>query len=293
MIICTRYISTLGQPQIAMIIFAAVLGIVFLGSSATAFAVSNTNIQFRAGHKSDELKIATVLAKELMNPLGVEAGRFIVAIDNNSAKGKNTPIGWAQIKPLGKATMQRNPKQFNARPGSYDLEKDLDDAMLDEFENDDSIKVPVGLSSLPWTEEYQEMEEAVRNREKRREELRASFRNDAKVLQLYELSSVYVEREYRGQGIGTELVRRVVHRRITDEPPCAPSNIYCLTLATTADWYKQNFGMEIVPKTDIPKPMTFEVTAGNIITKLIGAQLVCMQGTTKTSELCSQSSSLI
>ena len=134
------------------------------------------------------------------------------------------------------------------------------------------------------------MEEAVQYRDQRREFLRQQRQAEVEVLQLYELSSVYVESAFRGQGIGTELVRRVVGEKLADGT-VLPSSIYLLTLATTVDWYKQNFGFEVVTGNDIPSSMALEVTAGNIITKLIGAQLCCMRGTTNTVELCKQTTS--
>ena len=131
------------------------------------------------------------------------------------------------------------------------------------------------------------MDNSVKDRDKKREELRATRGKELERMQLFELSSVYVDVSYRGQGIGTELVKRVLRKRLLEsQKPCLPSTIYCLTLATTVDWYRDNFGFETVPSTDIPAPMALEVTAGNIITKLIGARLCCMRGTPKTLEIC-------
>ena len=256
---------------------------------------SQNNIQYRQGAPKDEMKIAATLAKELMNPLGIQGDRFIVATDASSTSDNNV-IGWAQVKPLGKPTtsnIQRDPSQYNARPGSYSLDQEIDDAMWDDFDQDDSIQVPVGWASLPWTPEYRALQQAVKDRDEKRKALRQQ-REAALLLQqqqLWELSSVYVEAPYRHQGIGTELVRRVLRQRLlpaADQqqqllpPPSLPTSIYCLTLATTAPWYEDNFGFEIVSSSDVPAPMALEVAAGSIITKLIGAQLCCMRGTDKT-----------
>jgi GNAT superfamily N-acetyltransferase len=252
-----------------------------------SFSIKNDakKIQYRNGRKSDELKISSTMIKELMNPLGIQADRFVVA---TTTTANDDPVGWAQIRPLGKAQLLRDPSRFNAPPGSYDIEQEVDDAMWDDFENDDSIQVPVGLASLPWTKEYRAMMEAVKDRDQRREELRARRERELTKLQLWELASVYVEPAYRGQGIGTELVRRVLKRHFQQNSnPQAPANVYCLTLANTTKWYEQNFGFEIVSaKKDIPKAMALEVAAGNVITKLIGAQLCCMRGTPKMLKLC-------
>ena len=284
---CSATTRIVYHDQIRQIMLSAFVTVVLLlsMSDSTGALSFGPNIQFRNGQSRDGLKIASTMAKELMNPLGIQTDRFVVAVDAAS-QNNNSPIGWAQIRPLEKETSaQRDPKRFNAPPGSYDLEQDVDDAMLDEFENDDSIQVPVGLASLPWTKEYREMEEAVQNRSKRREEIRSELKKQADASQLYELSSVYVEPAYRGQGIGTELVNRVLKRKISaGRESCVPSNIYLLTLATTAKWYQENFGFEVVENSnDIPKQMAFEMAAGSLITKIIGAQLTCMRGTSKTS----------
>ncbi|CAB9531829.1 Acetyltransferase (GNAT) family [Seminavis robusta] len=185
---------------------------------------SSTSIFYRQGQKSDELKIATALAKELMNPLGVKIERFVVATDTS-----NNVIGWAQIKPLGELTSsRRDPSKFGSGRGSLDLDQNE---------------------------------------------------------QLWELSSVYVESSFRGQGIGSELVKRILRNRIVEDG-YLPTSIYLLTLATTVDWYRDNFAFESVSSSDIPGPMAFEVTTGNFITKLIGAQLCCMQGTQQTLDIC-------
>mmetsp|Transcript_32675 Transcript_32675/g.54742 ORF Transcript_32675/g.54742 Transcript_32675/m.54742 type:complete len:271 (-) Transcript_32675:692-1504(-) len=238
---------------------------------------SKNNIVYRQGQKSDQLQIVTTLAKEFMNPLGIDTDRFIVATTNDAI------IGWAQTKPLGQAA-SRDPSSYNSRPGSYDLEKDVDDAMWEDFENDNSIQVPVGLASLPWTKEYRAMERAVQNRDTKREQIRARQQQDLDLLQLWELSSVYVLKEYRRKGIGTELVRRVLRDRL--EKKTLPTSIYLLTLKTTTDWYREKFAFEEVTGTDIPGSMALEVTAGNFLTKMMGAQLCCMRGTSKTPELC-------
>ncbi|CAB9527516.1 expressed unknown protein [Seminavis robusta] len=244
-------------------------------------AFSSSTVFYRQGQKSDELKIATTLAKELMNPLGVQSERFVVATDSS-----NNVIGWAQIKLLGElASSQRDPSKFDSRPGSVDLEQELDEAMWEEFEKNDNIQVPIGFKSFPWTKEYRAMEQGVKDRDQRRAELRAQRERELQNEQLWELSSVYVESSFRGQGIGSELVKRILRKRIVEDG-YLPTSIYLLTLATTVDWYQDNFAFESVSSSDIPAPMAFEVTAGNFITKLIGAQLCCMQGTQQTLEIC-------
>jgi len=273
--------------------------------TVATFSASSTiqqnNIQYRQGMPHDELKIASTLLKELMNPLGIKGNRFVVATDlasSDTRRSKNPIIGWAQIKPLGTA-QQRDPSIYDARAGSYSLDQDVDDTMWDSFEQDESIRVPVGFKSLPWTKEYRAMQEAVKDRDTKRQRLRQEIEAELEAdprAQLWELSSVYVEPAYRSRGIGTELVRQVLRQRLvgkdnkqTKKQPTlqtVPGNIYCLTLSKTAPWYKENFGFELVSDKDVPAPMAFEVTAGNVITKLIGSQLCCMRGTDKTLDLC-------
>lgn len=242
---------------------------------------STSRIRYQIGQTRHQMQIATTLAKQLMNPLDIQTDRFVVATSSNGDL-----IGWAQLKPTGSLMIQ-DASRYDARPGSYDLEREVDDAMWDEFEQDNSFQIPTGLASLPWTKEYQHMQNAAGDRQKRREKIRIAREKDRKGLQLYELSSVYVNPGYRRQGIGKELVRRVLRRRLMeDASPSHPSCVYLLTLKTTSDWYHQHFAFEIVDAGDIPSSMVFEVMAGNMITKLIGAELCCMRGTFKTAELC-------
>jgi N-acetylglutamate synthase-like GNAT family acetyltransferase len=201
-----------------------------------------------------------------MNPLGVNAECFVVATLNDR------PIGWAQIRPLG--TKQRDPSKYNASPGSFDIERDVDDAMWEEFVQDEKAIVPVGLASLPWTKEYRAFAEAAR----KRRECRAAILEREKVHapMFYELASVYVLPEFRGKGIGKELINRVLQRHEDRGRPV--SDVYLLTLTTTVSWYYDSFGFEVVPEEEVPAQMAFEIAAGKLITRLIGAKLCCMRG---------------
>lgn len=249
----------------------------------------DSTIRYQPGQKRHEFKIATTLAKELMNPLGINAERFIVATTTTTDKDDGQPlvVGWAQLKPLGNSDAVQDPNQYDAPPGSYDIEQEVDDSMLDEFEDDTSIQVPNGAASFPWTKEYRDMERGVQERKKRRDQLLRQTKKERALQQLYELSSVYVMPEYRSRGIGSELVRRVLRRQLVEQyaPPSQSCRIYCLTLATTAPWYTENFGFEKVEGNDIPASMAMEVMAGNLITNVIGAELCCMRGSNKTIDL--------
>jgi ribosomal protein S18 acetylase RimI-like enzyme len=229
---------------------------------------SSSKVQFRPGTQSDSWPIALKLAQELMNPLGVvgNGSRFVVAYTAEQPR-----IGWAQIRPISSSARQEAA-----------IQKETDEAVWDDWEADDQIRVPVGLKSLPWTREYREFAQQARQR--RRATLLRETRRE-KPLELYELASVWVAPQFRHQGVGTELVRRTLQRHCRQKGNLA-KNIYMLTLASTAGWYRENFGFRLVSSLDdVPGPMAFEVQAGKLITGLIGAELVCMQGTEATGRL--------
>ena len=75
---------------------------------------------------------------------------------------------------------------------------------------------------------------------------------------LYELSSVWVNPEYRHQGIGSSLVKNLLDQHV--KRTGSRSNVYLVTLDSRAAWYKDQFGFEeVVDANDIPKSMSFEV----------------------------------
>jgi len=191
-----------------------------------------------------------------MNPLGVRGERFLVAFSEEQPR-----IGWAQIRPLSNEAQ---------------IQQETDEAMWDEFEANDNIEVPVGFKSLPWTPEYRKFAEAsvaAKQKQTRQAVLEQTRQETPK---LYELASVWVDPAYRGRGIGTELVRRVLQRHCKHVGPA--TNVYLLTLASTSKWYRENFGFKLVTDEGVPEQMAFEVKAGKLITGFIGAELVCMQG---------------
>ena len=242
------------QAQILVWLLSTSLPVETLG-----LVSSSLPIQYRAGTAADTLPIAWQLGRELMNPLGVQGNRFIVACNNDY----NDRLGWAQIRPLG-----------GRREA---MERETDDVMWDEFEANDTVQVPVGWQSLPWTRQYRDFAAAAAAR-RDRNTIQQEVQNEMPVL--YELASVWVHPSYRGQGIGTQLVQRVLQRHVT----CGVGpleNVYLLTLQTTTAWYRDNFGFAVVPGPYVPDAMAFEVQAGQVITALLGAQLVCMQGNTE------------
>ena len=78
----------------------------------------------------------------------IQTSNLLVAVINTKKEDDNVLVGWIEIRPLG-SNQQRSSKDYNARPGSYDMEEDVDDQMWDEFMEDDSIQVPTGWASLP------------------------------------------------------------------------------------------------------------------------------------------------
>jgi ribosomal protein S18 acetylase RimI-like enzyme len=239
----------------------------------------STNIVFRDGIPSDEWIIAIQMGKQLMNPLGIQHDRFVVAValDASTTTGKNEKrIGWAQIRPLGNTKLS-DPRSFNARPGSFNPQKEADEQIWEEFEDDKLTQPPTGFASLPWIQEYRDFaKSSVKRREKREFFLQQQREYAQQFGRLYELASVWVDPVYRKRGIGKQLVENVLQRHVANGNK--QSDVYLLTLASTSKWYRENFGFVLVPKDQIPAPMALEVSAGSFITKLIGAELVCMRG---------------
>jgi len=242
------------------------------------------------------------MAKELMNPLGISYKNFVVAED--VATGDR--VGWAQIRSLGPAGT--DPSTFDSAPGSIistigddDDDDDVDDVMWEEFEDDPSADFSSWWSTLPWTKEYKAAFHAAEERRERRAQLLEQEETTRRINnkqqeppQLWELASVYVIPERRSEGIGSDLVRSVLdqHQRQFGRGKEA---VYALTLSSTVEWYRSNFGfVQVEEETEtgtgtetetetggtgggIPKPMAFEVAVGTVITKLMGNQLVCLR----------------
>ena len=239
-------------------------------ATTTTTKSKRTNIQYRPGTSADSLGIAWQMAQEFMNPLGIDGTRFVVASTTSSNARR---IGWAQIRPLLRSGEEAA------------VQEETDDVLWDEFEQDTSLQVPVGWQSLPWTREYRAFaaQAAAKNRGKRRRDaIEQQVRQETPAL--YELASVWVDPAFRHQGMGTQLVQRVLHRHCVNETTGSSplEQVYLLTLDTTVDWYRDKFGFEPLQGLyDVPPAMQWEVQAGQIVTGMLGKQLVCMQGNTQ------------
>jgi GNAT superfamily N-acetyltransferase len=254
----------------------------------TIASLTASSVSYRRGQKADEWTIATTLAKQLMNPFSVKASRFVVATitDDRKDSPQETLVGWAQIRPLSSSTM-RDPYQYDASPGSYTLDQAVDDELWLEFEEDDSVQVPSGWASLPWTKEYRDFSQQAKKRRERRNELvqrqQQQAENDVDTLPFWELASVYVRPEFREQGIGSQLVQQCLQTHAVQNKRPIVDKVYLLTIRKRSFWYATKFAFEIVSDpSSIPKFMQLEMAAGGFISKIIGEDLCCMRATQAT-----------
>ena len=95
------YMSTTKNVMIFLIVNALFVMMtnnngptIFVGAFSSSSSLDNVN--FREGRKEDEWLISTTMMKSLMNPLNIDARRFVVAED----KEKQAVMGWAQLRPL-------------------------------------------------------------------------------------------------------------------------------------------------------------------------------------------------
>ena len=245
-------------------------------NDSSTSSIASPKVRFRPGRPTDEWTIRRTLAQEFMNPLGIQHHRFLIA---SNAQDDSETWGWAQLKPLG--SKQRDPNTYDASPGSYSVDQSIEEEIWDEFERDDSIEIPNGLASLPWTQEYKAAGEAAKKRremwEKRRAQAEAESQKEEN--RLWELSSVYVRPSFRSNGIGSALIRRLLRAHLEDSSKRSVEDIYLVTLEKTQSWYER-LGFTCVPQKEIPKQLQFEVMVGSVMTKGLGERLICMKGNT-------------
>jgi N-acetylglutamate synthase-like GNAT family acetyltransferase len=223
-------------------------------------------LSFRIGEPSDQFIITKTLVSELMNPLGLNPKRFCVAENNDGQV-----VGWGQLKPLGVAKYDAS--KYNSSPGSGRIEDSIDEDIWLEFEEDDDIDFPNGLSSLPWSPSYLKAAEAARQRREKRVLMVGKER--MKTPQMWELSSLYVFPPYRSQGVGKSIVRELFRQHLQLERDVR--QIYALTLRKTFRQFYDALGFKVVEEEDIPNQMKLELAVGRIITKILGEELVCLR----------------
>uniref|UniRef100_A0A7S1BYV7 N-acetyltransferase domain-containing protein n=1 Tax=Corethron hystrix TaxID=216773 RepID=A0A7S1BYV7_9STRA len=245
------------------------LSLINIRSSHAFGARSLDAIIYRPGTKTDELQISLTMAQNLMNPLGIDFKRFIVAASSTNEKEL---YGWAQLRPIGFSI--RDASTYNSLPGSGSIEDEIEEDIWDEFEKDE-VDFPNGFASLPWTKEYKNAAVASAKRRERRAylEKKAEKEKIRGQNQLWELASVYVLPEWRKKGIGSELTRRLMEKHT--KAGRKGKDVYLLTLDSTKSWYR-DFGFEVTDEP--PASMALEIAAGGILTKFVGGELICMRG---------------
>merc|ERR1711862_828773 len=140
----------MGKKDQSCILLQLLLIICLTGISKALSILDGSKVQYRRGLKSDQLQMQYTMTRNLMNPLGIEPNRFIVACD---ASNENKIYGWAQLRPIGSSV--KDPEQYDALDGSGSIEKEIYEEIWEDFESEE-VAFPNGFASLPWTKEYRE-----------------------------------------------------------------------------------------------------------------------------------------
>jgi len=240
-------------------------------------------VTFRRGEPSDTLPIAAALLAAFAQrksdlPLGLPLGcnplstllvqpsRHIVC----ESASDGARIGFAQLRVLA-ATREVDATTYNARPGTANMASDADDEAWDDLERD--LEELGGLKTgllLPWSDEYRKLDERAALQRARRGARVAQAAVDAQPL--WELRSVVVADEWRGVGVGSALVRRLMSAH--EGRGRQASDVYLLANERTAGWYEARFGFGRVADEAVPRQMV----AAKRLSAVLGAQLVCMRG---------------
>lgn len=97
-----------------------------------------------------------------------------------------------------------------------------------------------------------------------------------------ELASLFVLPEYRRHGVGTAIVEALLKRH--DAAAAANRDVCLLTLKPTVLFYEPH-GFRIVGDISMmPKTIQVEFAAGNLVSLLLGNDLVCMVRSSSKSE---------
>ena len=224
-------------------------------------------VVFRPGEFRDTIPIASRLLRMKMNPLSIDHERFIVCESGGQR------IGFGQIRKLSDSR-DPDPTAFDARPGTASIAADVDDEAWDDLEREwDSLPKGFAGIMLPWDPSYKQLDKRAALQQAKRKARLAQA--EAEAQPLWELASVYVDDTWRGRGVGSALVNRLLARHA--DQGRAKSDTYLLTLSPTAGWY-ESLGFRRVPRADVPRPMALELAAGEALSAVLGNELVCMRG---------------
>ena len=116
----------------------------------------------------------------------------------------------------------------------------------------------------------------------------------------YELASLVVREDMRGNGIGTALVNELLERHkakilagVADPDAMVLPDVFLLTLKSSTPFYSRMGFLEI-PVSMAPMGMQMEAAAGGIVAKMSGGELTCMRYKFPATELkCSGSGTVL
>jgi len=116
----------------------------------------------------------------------------------------------------------------------------------------------------------------------------------------YELASLVVREDMRGNGIGTALVNELLERHkarimaaAADPDSMTLPDVFLLTLKSSTPFYSRMGFLEI-PVSLAPMGMQMEAAAGSIVAKMAGGELTCMRYKFPATELkCSGSGTVL
>ena len=107
----------------------------------------------------------------------------------------------------------------------------------------------------------------------------------------YELASLVVREDMRGNGIGTALVNELLERHkakilavVADPDAMALPDVFLLTLKSSTPFYSRMGFLEI-PVSMAPMGMQMEAAAGGIVAKMSGGELTCIRYKFPATEL--------
>jgi N-acetylglutamate synthase-like GNAT family acetyltransferase len=118
----------------------------------------------------------------------------------------------------------------------------------------------------------------------------------------YELASLVVRKDMRGNGIGTALVNELLERLqakcldeagTTDASKVNLPDVFLLTLKASTPFYSR-MGFVEIPVSLAPMGMQAEAAAGSLVAKMSGGELTCMRYKFPSTELkCSGSGTVL